>query len=259
MVTKSLQYFLLLLVLFRCDELRSEHDIAGNNKQAIQVYIAHQKAPYVTDLARKQGLYFDLVRQLNRYSKNYRFKLVYMPRKRLNRNLREGSLDGVVLGVIPAWFKDKAQTKYLWTQGIFEDYDQVVSSVKLAFEYHSPDSLAGNTIVGVTGYYYYGVDELVYQQKINRVDVENEHRLLEMIILERVNIGIIGHATLMSILADNKSWAEQLYLSKNTFSKKFYRRILVPKYYPGLLRDLNPLIMSVTNSREWQKVLQAYY
>ncbi|WDE07083.1 transporter substrate-binding domain-containing protein [Thalassomonas viridans] len=254
MYTKSLQHLLLLMVLFS-----SYCTVAYDEKKAVNIYIGHQKAPYVTNLSQRQGLYFDLVRQFNSRSENYRFELVYMPRKRLNRNLHEGSLDGAVLGVIPAWFKDKSQSKYLWTEGIFEDYDLVVSSVQLSFEYQTPESMTGQTIVGVTGYYYYGVDELVHQQKIVRVDVENEHRLLEMIILGRVNIGIIGHATLLSILADNESWRERLHLSKNTFSKKFLRRILIPKYYPELLRELNPLISSVINSREWQKVLQSYY
>ncbi|WP_281558415.1 hypothetical protein [Thalassomonas sp. RHCl1] len=259
MSAKSLKFVVLLFAVFLYDGAFGYRAFAAGEKQAVNIYIAHQKAPYVTNLSQRQGLYFDLVRQLNTKSASYRFELIYIPRKRLNRNLHEGSLDGIILGVIPAWFKDKARTKYLWSEGIFEDYDDVVSSVDISFEYQTPASMIGNSFVGVTGYYYFGVDELVRQQKVQRLDVENEHRLLEMIILKRVNIGIIGHATLRSILADNKSWADKLYFSKNTFSNKFYRRFLVPKYYPELFQKLNPLILSVIKSPQWHKVLQSYY
>ncbi|WDD97552.1 hypothetical protein [Thalassomonas actiniarum] len=259
MSAKNLQFFVLLFIVLVHYGAGGFRVLAAGNKQVINMYIAHQKAPYVTDLSRGKGLYFDLVKQLNGKSESYRFELIYMPRKRLNRNLHEGSLDGIILGVIPLWFKDKEQTKYLWSEAIFEDYDDVVSSLDLSFEYQTPESMIGNIFVGVTGYYYVGLDELVYQQKIKRFDVENEHRLLEMIILKRANIGIIGHATLMSILADNKSWADKLYFSKNTFSNKFYRRILVPKYYPELFQKLNPLILSVIKSEQWHQVQQSYY
>ncbi|WDE10285.1 substrate-binding periplasmic protein [Thalassomonas haliotis] len=259
MFVKSLQLPALLLILFVHYGAGSCRAFAFTVKQEVRVYIAHQKAPYVTNLSLRQGLYFDLIRQLNSKSENYRFELIYMPRKRLNRNLHEGSLDGIILGVIPLWFKDKARTKYLWSEGIFEDYDDVVSSGDLSFEYQTPKSMIGKNFVGVTGYYYFGLDELVRQQKVKRFDVENEHRLLEMIILKRVDIGIIGHATLRSILADNKGWADKLYFSKNTFSNKFYRRILVPQYYPELFQKLNPLILSVIKSPQWHKLQQAYY
>jgi polar amino acid transport system substrate-binding protein len=77
--------------------------------EAITVYTSANFAPLLID--DKRGLYPDLINCLNRQKLgDLSFKLVYMPRKRLQVKLEEGSIDGIVIGMMPQWFDDAAHT-----------------------------------------------------------------------------------------------------------------------------------------------------
>ena len=64
----------------------------------------------------------------------------FVPRKRINRLLAAGKLDGMVLGVNPNWFGDPQKQKYLWSSPIMYDTDEFVSHADQAFEYIHPVS-----------------------------------------------------------------------------------------------------------------------
>jgi hypothetical protein len=54
------------------------------------------------------GIYPDMVAYLNRQKLDgLSFKLVYLPRKRLQ--FKSGELDGIVIGMMPHWFDDSAE------------------------------------------------------------------------------------------------------------------------------------------------------
>src|SRR5687768_11058784 len=87
---------------------------AGARAEVVNVYTSANFAPLM--LADGRGVYPDLIAWLNRQKlDNLEFKLNYMPRKRLQVKLEDGSLDGIVIGLMPEWVADSAQKKYLWT------------------------------------------------------------------------------------------------------------------------------------------------
>ncbi|MTV41585.1 hypothetical protein [Duganella radicis] len=97
------KYLVLLAML--CGTLRAE---------TIFVYTSAQVAPLV--LADGTGIYPDMVAWLNRQKPgDLQFKLIYLPRKRLQLKAESGQLDGIIIGMMPHWFDDGAQKKYLWT------------------------------------------------------------------------------------------------------------------------------------------------
>ena len=72
----------------------------ASQAETVAVYTSANFAPLMLDSAR--GIYPDLIAYLNRKkSGDYTFKLVYLPRKRLQVKLEEGSLDGIVIGMMP--------------------------------------------------------------------------------------------------------------------------------------------------------------
>jgi polar amino acid transport system substrate-binding protein len=72
-------------------------------KEEVLIYTYHLKAPFIISLKNKKGLSFELVNQLNKLSKKYKYKLVYMPRKRLDFITK----NKIVLWSNPGWVDDK--------------------------------------------------------------------------------------------------------------------------------------------------------
>tara|TARA_B110000467_G_C18198776_1_gene410547 strand:- start:176 stop:691 length:516 start_codon:yes stop_codon:yes gene_type:complete len=166
------------------------------------------------------------------------------------------SFNGIVLGVSPTWFKDKAEKKYLWTNSIYQDQDELVSTTENAIEYTGAASLIGKELGGVRGFYYYGIDELVSQGKVHRYDTIGEYELLQMLILKRVAVGIISRSTL-NYLSKAKNWQGKFYTSKKPHDK-YQRRILIPHHKKDVYNEISPIVNALAEDPAWQKILEKY-
>jgi len=225
-------------------------------KEHVDVYVYHLKPPFIVNNTYELGLYFDLSTYLNSKSDKYHFETIFVPRKRIEIMLDANKLDGVLLGVNPIWFKDKAETKYLWTSKIFQDQDEVVSLAERAIEYTGPKSILGQVLGGVRGFYYFGVNEQVSQGEITRHDTVGEYELLQMIILKRVDIGIVSSSTL-EYLVKAKNWQGKFYASKQPHDK-YQRRILIPHTKRAIFDEIEPIVKNLARDPSWQKILQKY-
>ena len=226
------------------------------NEPLVKVYVYHLMPPYIVDLEGEAGLYFEFSDYLNQQEGRYRFKTVYLPRKRLERRLKESPLDGVILGVSPLWFKDPEEKKYLWTPYLFKDRDEVISLQQTAFDYRGPKSLLDMRVGGILGFYYYGVDELAAQGKVTRIDTSHEKALISMVLRERVDVGIVSQAAL-DYLIEKNDWEQRLYVSDIPHDQ-YERRILVPKSKARLHKFLSSAVKKIRTDPEWQRVLRQY-
>lgn len=229
---------------------------ADETKPLVPVYVYHQQPPFIVNIEKKQGLYFDFVRRLNALNDEYLFKVTYVPRKRVERMLESHSMNAVLLGVNPTWFKDKEETKYLWTTVILNDRDEVVSLKTESIEFSGADSLVGVTLGGVRGYYYYGINELVSAKKIRRVDTVGEAELFSMLLKERVEAAIIGKRTFDYMVSRN-DWQNNFYLSAKPHDV-FERRILVPQNMAMIYPYLQGIIDQLVRDKAWQEMIANY-
>ncbi len=244
-----------LVALFIC-LLSMQNAIAGVSKSPVTVYVYHLQPPLIISLDKEQGIYFDYVQYLNMLSEKYDFKVVYLPRKRVERMLDNHTLEGILLGVNPKWFKDQQETKYLWTTKVISGRDEVVSLKAKPYEYNGPDSLTDKVIGGVRGFYYYGISELVWANKAKRVDTVTEPDLLTMLLKQRVEVAIIGKLTFDFITKKN-NWKNQFYLSSNPHDV-FERKILIPQKMSAVHSHLQELNRYVQQSELWLKTLARY-
>lgn len=229
---------------------------SAEEKINVDVYVYHLKPPFIVSNTYELGLYFDFSTYLNTKTDKYHFETVFVPRKRIETMLASHKLNGILLGVNPIWFKDKAETKYYWTPAIYEDQDEFVSLQENAVEYSGAKSLAGKILGGVRGFYYFGVDELVKQGDITRYDTIGEYELLQMLILKRVDVGIVSRSTI-DYLVKAKNWQSKFYLSKQPHDK-YQRRILIPHYKKAVYDELAPIVSSLVEDPAWQKILDKY-
>ena len=226
-------------------------------KELVNVYVYHLKPPFVVDLVKQQGLYFDFSKYMNEASPNYEFHTIFVPRKRITSMLEQGKFDGILLGVNPVWFKDKEETKYLWSDTVLIDRDDFVSLKDNPFEYTQPMSLKGKILGGVRGFYYRGINELVEQKEITRVDTVGEDALLHMLLNKRIDTAIISQSA-FKYMTQDEELRSQFHLSKIPHDE-FARRILFPKNLEALYQELHPKINAMYSDKLWQNKVSSYH
>ena len=115
--------------------------------EVVNVYTSAQVAPLITQDGK--GVYPDMVAYLNRQKLGaLSFRLIYLPRKRLQMKVENGELDGIVIGMMPHWFDDAAQKKYLWTAPFA--VDRYVIALRRGQRY-VPGALSGKSLGMVLG------------------------------------------------------------------------------------------------------------
>ncbi|MCG2585051.1 ABC transporter substrate-binding protein [Massilia sp. TS11] len=224
----------------------------------IILYAYHLKPPYIVDRDKQTGLYFDLAAYLNERVSAHSFKTVYLPRRRLEHDLETGRLNGLVVGVHPAWFKDESRTRYLWSPPFVHDEDVVVSNSGSPLPYAGPESLVGKSVGLSMGYYYFGIDELVRAGRIKRDEAISEEVSLDKLRLKRIDATVVTRRTYDYLLRHRPEWRKEFFVSKKPHDE-FDRLILVPKEYGFVMQDLNAALGPILHDPQWQKILRSYY
>ena len=228
----------------------------AKQKVPVDIFVYHLKPPFIVNQAERSGLYFDFATYLNTKSSNFHFRTIFVPRKRLEIMLESKSFDGILQGVSPVWFKDKAETQYLWTGNFYADQDEVVSLPEKAFEYSGPSSMIGGVLGGVRGFYYFGIDELVNKGEIVRWNTVGEFESLQMLQFKRVDFAIVSRSTL-NYLSKENNWQNQFHISKVPHDT-YQRRILIPFAKKNVFDDISPFVANLANDPIWQSILAQY-
>jgi polar amino acid transport system substrate-binding protein len=221
------------------------------------LYAYHLKPPYIVDRERQVGLYYDLARLLGERIAGHTFKLVYLPRRRLEHELELGRLGGLVVGVNPAWFKDETRTRYWWSPPFLHDQDVVASLASAPVAYEGPESLVGKHVGLSMGYYYFGVDELVRAGRVRRDDAINEEASLEKLVLKRVDAVIVTRRTLDALARQRPEWRRQFHVARKPHDE-FDRMILVPREQAAIAADLQAVLGPIMHDAEWSRTVGGY-
>ncbi|MCF6438663.1 transporter substrate-binding domain-containing protein [Pseudoalteromonas luteoviolacea] len=201
--------------------------VKSEQLERLSLFTYHNKPPYIESLADKKGLYFDIVNLLNEFQPKLQYELVLMSKEQIRQQLERNTLAGAVLGVNPLWFDDVDQQKFVWSDPLFYDTDEFVSSIKKPFDYQSQASLHGKKYGGVEGYYYPKLAEAERREKLTRVDAKSEKELLELILQQKLDFAVVSRPTFF-YFAKKNGWWTSLSLSHQSH-QKYYRAILIPK------------------------------
>lgn len=236
----------LLCVSVLCGTCRAE---------VVTVYTSANIAPLV--IAGERGIYPDLIAYLNRLPLDgLTLKLAYLPRKRLQKQLEDGKLDGIVIGMMPQWFDDAAQQKYLWTAGFAIDRFVLVSRLERPVHPDVSGALAGRSIGLTFGYVYPGIDEWIQRHGLVRHDAQSEEMNLEKLRLGRVDCVAAAESV------------TRYYLRNNGLAGKFQlvalpsqpteRRFLAPHAKSAVFEKLAPVIRKLKDDPAWQRIAATY-
>ncbi|MFB9242491.1 transporter substrate-binding domain-containing protein [Massilia antarctica] len=223
--------------------------------EVVTVYTSASFAPLM--LGDGRGIYPDLIGYLNRLKPGgLTFKLQFMPRKRLQVKLEDGSINGIVIGMMPEWFDDVEQKKYLWSAPFSTDRYALVS---LAAKPVSPDAPAGlvGASVGVTlGYSYPGIDSWLASSRMLRSEGPSDEKNLEKLLLGRLDCVIVAESMARYFIRA-QGMSSRLHLAILA-SPPTERRMLVPHSHAAAFEKIAPVLKKLKDDPAWQRIVATY-
>ena len=203
-------------------------------KQEINVLTYHNHAPFIID--KKEGLSHSLIQYLNEKANGqFIFKLKVLPRSRLNYTLKpwinkecgvtkECASNWMLLWVNHKWgFGQDSLTNFSWTK-LLEDSNAIIYAKNKTINYSSPESLIGKKLAGISGHKYLGIDQLVNDGKIKRINGNNEKLNLEKVLSNRVDVTLLPNSSFNFYVKNNQKF-ESLKKSK-VAHQKYMRNIM---------------------------------
>lgn len=218
-------------------------------KENIVVYTYHNHPPFILD--ETKGLTFDVVNHLNENSDDYNFVLKVVPRSRLNYVLKPWinkkcknvskrcASNWLVLWVNHKWgFGADSLENFSWTP-LFNDSNVIISSNVNKVEYITPKSLLGMSLAGMSGHKYVGIDDLVNEGKIKRINGNSELENLFVVLSNRVDVTLLPKIAFNYYKKTNSEF-EALHESKKAH-QKYMRNIMTNNKDKKLISYLNSL------------------
>lgn len=228
---------------------------AAGRAEVVNVYTSANFAPLM--LGDGRGIYPDLVSHLNgTHLDRYTFALHYLPRRRLQVKLEEGSLDGIVIGMMPEWLADAGQTRYLWTAPFATDRFALVSLASKPIPPHDRRALAGATVGITTGYVYPGLDAWFSAAHLQRRAGVSDEKNIEKLLLGRVDCVIVAESMARYFITTHKLHARlHLYPMPGPGTE---RRFLVQHRDARLYGVLAPAVQHLKDDAAWRRASAAY-
>lgn len=221
----------------------------------ITVYTSANFAPLVIDGTR--GIYHDAIDYLNKQApQGTTFRLAYLPRKRLQMRLEDGSLDGIVIGMMPQWFDDVAQKKYLWTTPFAIDRFVLVSRAEKPLQPDVPGALNGKSIGLTLGYVYPGIDEWIRRHGLVRQDAMSEEINLEKLRRGRIDCVAVSESVARYFVRLHALNGSLTFVDLP--GRATERRFLVPLGRNDLFDTLSPIVKRMRDDPHWLRTAARY-
>lgn len=242
---------LLIHLLLLCTLLAG----AGARAQVVNVYTSADFAPLM--LGDGRGIYPDLIEHLNRQKPGgLSFKLSHVPRKRMQVLLEQNAIDGLVIGMMPEWFNDTAQKKYLWSAPFSTDGYVLVSQASNPLRPDMPAALVGATVGVTKGYVYPVVDGWLARSRMQRSEGVSDEKNLEKLLQGRVDCVIVAASMARYFIKTHKMTARLHVVPLAGPATE--RRFLAPHAQKAVFDTIAPLVRKLQDDPAWQKAVARY-
>ena len=220
--------------------------------EVVTIYTSANFAPLV--LGDGRGLYPDLVDHLNRQKiGSITFRLAYLPRKRLQVKMEDGTLDGIVIGMMPAWLNDTARTRYLWSAAFSSDRYVLASQQARPC---LPGKLHKRTVGMTAGYVYQGLDKWIASSHLMRSDGVSDERNLEKLLLGRIDCVIVAESMARYYLrARGLAGKVHLETMPGQPSERHFAALPAQR---AVFEQIAPVIKRLRDDPQWQRQTARY-
>lgn len=219
--------------------------------ETVHLYLYNTPPPFHPDS--KDNLSDYLAKWLSKRSDGmYRFKAVYLPRKRLDRLIRKEGWKGMVVWANPEWFKDLNKTHYLWSDPLATDYNLVLSNRENPVEYEMPSSLKNLKLGGILGHVYAEFNSLLDQGALIREDASTYQQNLMKLKAQRLDVIFLPSSAFGVLKKDHPKINDWIYISKRP-RNKFDYYLFCDDSHTELMSFINKEIKQLSDDPKWQE------
>lgn len=221
----------------------------------ITLYSYHNAPPFVINADTETGLNFDLLHALQQeLGSQYQLELQQISRPELNQRLA-AKQPAIVLWTNPAWF-DEAESAYLWSGSLFTDREVFVSPKRTQHKIQQLNELTGSRLGVIRGYSYPGVNELVAEGKLQRVDADSDKENLARLLENQLEYVVITRSSFLYYGRQSQ------YLGKLSICGQPYppyrRQILFTDHYQQDYPQFEQALQRMTQQAYWLRRLDLY-
>jgi len=247
-------YLSLLILIFSI--LFSSQSLS--KKIDINVLVEDGYFPMIINAENRQGFAFDFIQILNQFQQGYNFKLNVLPSKRLIKKVEAENYDALFFMAIE-WLPKSTHSSLIRTATSVIIKNEFYALKENAVEQSYFDNFGKLTKAGVLGYSYKFADYNTDAHFLN-----NEHKMsltksgshvAKMILLKRVELGIINNLTFQYLKKTNSFDMNLLYKS-NTPDATFETSFLINQRQTKL--SANKFDQIIQNSKT-KKRLQSLF
>ena len=221
----------------------------------LTIYAYHQAPPFIINAETETGLNYDIVRELAKLlGEQYQLDLQIISRPSLNARLAADQ-PTIVLWANPAWFQAKDKP-YHWSPALFVDREIFVSPYDKETKIDQLIDLKGKTIGGIQGYKYPGVDELIHQKQVQRIDASSDKENLGRLLDQSVDLIVITRSSFLYYGRQQQFLGKMKVVGQPYPSYK--RQILITQHYTELLPVLEQAFNQLNQQSGWKARLELY-
>ena len=221
--------------------------------QSFDIYTYHTDPPFLLN-DQTVDLSKAWINHFNKQHTDIKLNLISIERPKLNK-LIEAKQSYLILWANPIWFKSR-DPNVLASDPIFWDSDIWISRNTDKVTYSTPEDLIGLTIGGRKGYYYKGVNPLVKEGKIHRIDQNRDYANYEMLLKGAVKTFVMSRSSYLYWQSIGVN-TQQLYTAMSAHDA-FTRHVLASQDRQSLLPVLNAFIQSIKADTQWQSQLKGW-
>ena len=158
--------------------------------------------------------------------------------------------------MMPQWFDDVAQKKYLWTTAFAVDHFVLVSRSERPIQPDTQGGLAGKSIGLTLGYVYPGIDEWILRHGLLRQDAASEELNLEKLRRGRIDCVAVSESAARYFVRQHGLHASLTLVDMP--GRATERRFLVPMGRNDLFDKVAPIVKRMREDPLWLRMTSKY-
>lgn len=201
--------------------------------------------PFVeTEAGTPKGLTLDLIDALNKRQQDYEFRFVPISSRRRYADLGEARFDAMFFES-PEWEWSAKGFPVDFTNVFLRGGEVFVAAAKPGRGQEFFADVKGKRVVGILGYHYgfanFNADPDVLARNFNMKLVNTHRSSIDMVLAERMDLGVVTDAYLWSYLSRNLDAGGKLLVSER-YDQLYNHRVLVRRGGPLPVAAMNRLL-----------------
>lgn len=223
----------------------------------LEAWSYYPSPPFRMATAPDAGLTQDVVHALNKILQGkYEIRLRLLPRARID-NMLECGVRGFVIFAPSVIMGGPDGGRYLWTQPLLQDCQQLISVRARSFEYAGPESLVALRFGAIQGHVYPAIDREVRENRIVPYLAKTEEALVQMLLSGRADVITLPDTIVQYFAKNDAAFDAARYISHKHFGT-FTRHMLFQRGMEKECADMNAALQTLMASPEWPVLLGRY-